>query len=243
MQKILSVLLTVAVLAPAQAATTATPPAMASAMPDLSSANIQAMTALPVQSLQAVQTEQRLLFLSENGRYVIDGTLYDTWSRESLTSVSAIQAATQRIDLAGLGLNLDDLLTFTLGNGEQEVVVFVDPRCPHCHHLLQEASKLVESYRFVIVPIPVLGASSEEDVRRLACASDSDAALQQLLTGDFSALPQQTHCSLGKLQRTLISAQLLGVEGVPFVIAPDGRVTRGRPANLGAWLTTPTQER
>ncbi|MCB6224606.1 hypothetical protein H5B81_024425 [Escherichia coli] len=27
-----------------------------------------------------------------------------------------------------------------------------------------------------------------------------------------------------------------GLEGVPFVVAPDGRVSKGRPKNLKSWL-------
>ena len=37
-------------------------------------------------------------------------------------------------------------------------------------------------------------------------------------------------------QRTLITAQMFGVRGTPFVIAPDGRIHQGRPDDLIGWL-------
>ncbi|WP_257791274.1 hypothetical protein [Candidatus Thiodictyon syntrophicum] len=33
---------------------------------------------------------------------------------------------------------------------------------------------------------------------------------------------------------------MFGVRGTPFVIAPDGRIHQGRPADLAGWLAAPT---
>ncbi len=38
------------------------------------------------------------------------------------------------------------------------------------------------------------------------------------------------------MQRTLVTAQILGIQGVPFIVANDGRISRGRPYDLSAWL-------
>jgi thiol:disulfide interchange protein DsbC len=48
-------------------------------------------------------------------------------------------------------------------------------------------------------------------------------------------------CGQQTAQRTLITAQMFGVGGTPFVIAPDGRLHQGRPDDLAGWLAgTPT---
>ena len=34
----------------------------------------------------------------------------------------------------------------------------------------------------------------------------------------------------------LVTAKLFGIDGVPFLIAPDGRTFKGAPDNLADWL-------
>jgi len=201
--------------------------------------NIDAMASLPVTGIKAVESDGRLLFMSDNGRFVIDGTLYDLWAQQPLTSLTSIRTAGDRLDLRRLGLALDDLNPLTLGNGAAEVLIFVDPRCPHCHALLKQAGHLKDRYTFRILPVAVLGPESEQQVRQLGCAREPAAALQALTSGRFTDLPQQPDCDLAPLQRTLVTAQLLGVQGVPFIVAPDGRISRGRPQNLREWLEFP----
>jgi thiol:disulfide interchange protein DsbC len=200
---------------------------------------IDAMASLPVTGLKAVESDGRLLFMSDNGRFVIDGTLYDVWAQQPLTSLASIRSAGDRLDLRRLGLPLDDLQALTLGEGAEEVLIFVDPRCPHCHALLKQADQLQFRYTFRILPVAVLGPESEHQVRQLGCALEPAAALLALTSGRFAGLPQRADCDLAPLQRTLVTAQLLGVKGVPFIVAPDGRISRGRPHSLREWLEFP----
>ncbi|WP_052238978.1 TraA family conjugative transfer protein [Escherichia coli] len=140
------------------------------------------------------------------------------------------------LDLSRLGLKMDDLNPLTLGEGKKKVVVFVDPRCPHCHELLKQALPLTKEYTFQILPVPVLGPDSERQVRQLGCARDKKAAADALLNGRIGNLEQDDACNLEPMQRTLVTAQILGIQGVPFIVANDGRISRGRPYDLSAWL-------
>jgi hypothetical protein len=100
---------------------------------------IDGMVSLPVTGMKAVESNGRIVFMSDSGRFVIDGTLYDAWSKKPLTSLEEIREAGNTLDLSRLGLKMDDLNPLTLGEGKKKVVVFVDPRCPHCHELLKQA--------------------------------------------------------------------------------------------------------
>ncbi len=197
---------------------------------------IDGMASLPITGLKAVETNGRIVFMSDSGRFVIDGTLYDVWGKTPLTALEQIREASNTLDLTRLGLNLDELRPLTLGKGKKKVVIFVDPRCPHCHSLLDSAALLTNQYRFSILAVPVLGPDSERQVRQLGCAENKKAALTALLSGRISSLTQKENCNLEPIQRTLVTAQILGIQGVPFVIAHDGRISRGRPADLKAWL-------
>ncbi len=197
---------------------------------------IDGMVSLPVTGMKAVESNGRIVFMSDSGRFVIDGTLYDAWSKKPLTSLEEIREAGNTLDLGRLGLKMDDLNPLTLGEGKKKVVVFVDPRCPHCHELLKQALPLTKEYTFQILPVPVLGPDSERQVRQLGCARDKKAATDALLNGRIGNLEQDDACNLEPMQRTLVTAQILGIQGVPFIVANDGRISRGRPYDLSAWL-------
>jgi thiol:disulfide interchange protein DsbC len=195
------------------------------------------MQRLPVTGLQMVAAGERVLFVSANGRYVFTGPAWDLWHGARLQSLDQGARLAERVDLKRLGLDPASLGALDLGEGE--VVAFLDPSCPHCRELLAELPKLAADYRFRLVPLPVLGPDSETAVARLGCLAERDpaAAGAALLSGGIDALPApEGSCGQASAQRALVTAQLLGIAGVPFLIAPDGRLHQGVPADLEAWL-------
>jgi len=199
---------------------------------------IRGMQRLPVAGVQMVDVGERVLFVSDNGRYVFTGPAWDLWHGAKIETLEAGTRLAARIDLKRLGLDPVALGALDLGKGEGEVVVFVDPRCPHCRRLLEQLPTVTEKYRFRLVPLPVLGPDSETAVARLNCLAEQDpaAAREALLAGNADPLPApEGTCGQAPAQRALVTAQLLGIAGVPYLIAPDGRLQRGVPADLEAW--------
>ncbi len=202
---------------------------------------ISGMQRLPVAGMQMVEAGERVLFVSANGRYVFTGPAWDLWHGAKLETLDEAARFAERIDLKRLGLDPAALGALDLGTGDRDVVVFVDPRCPHCRRLMDQLPSLGERYRFRLVPLPVLGPESEAAVVRLACLAERDpsAARDALLAESFDPLPTPAPtgtCGQAPVQRALVTAQLLGLAGVPYLIAPDGRLEQGVPEDLEAWL-------
>jgi len=200
---------------------------------------ISGMQRLPVSGMQMVEAGERVLFVSANGRYVFTGPAWDLWHGAKLQTLDEAARFAERIDLTRLGLDPAALGALDLGTGDRDVVVFVDPRCPHCRRLMERLPTLGERYRFRLVPLPVLGPESEAAVVRLACLAEQDpsAARDALLAQTLEALPAPAGtCGQAPVQRALVTAQLLGIAGVPYLIAPDGRLEQGVPEDLDAWL-------
>jgi thiol:disulfide interchange protein DsbC len=200
---------------------------------------ISGMQRLPVAGVQMVAAGERVLFVSANGRYVFTGPAWDLWHGARLQTLDEAARLAERVDLKRLGLDPAALGALDLGTGERDVVVFVDPRCPHCRRLMDQLPSLGERYRFRLVPLPVLGPESEAAVVRLACLAEQDpsAARDALLAETLEGLPAPTGtCGQAPVQRALVTAQLLGIAGVPYLIAPDGRLEQGVPEDLEAWL-------
>ena len=226
----------------ALAITLALAPALAWPAPEelLAAPAIARLARLPAGGIQAVETtDGDLLFLSDNGRYAFRGPAVDLWHGVRLSDLDTVQRLVERIDLKRLKLDPRDLGAIDLGEG-LEVIVLVDPYCPHCKALLAQLPALANRYRFRLVPLPVLGESSEQAVLALDCLSarDPEQARQALLGAwDLQTLPKPSGaCGQGAAQRALVTAQILGVRGTPYLIAPDGRLRQGAPEDLGAWL-------
>ena len=203
---------------------------------------IRRMTRLPVGGLQAVETNDgQLLFISDTGRYVVRGKAYDLWHGVALTSLAQAEELAGRIDLSHLKLDVADLGALDFGTGP-DVVAFVDPQCPHCAAFFKDLASLTDRYRFRLIPLPI-AEDSQSEVLALHClaATDRAAALAALLEHRTTVPAATGTCGQQTAQRTLIAAQMFGVRGTPFVIAPDGRIHQGRPDDLAGWLAnTPT---
>ncbi|GJA75733.1 DsbC family protein [Aeromonas caviae] len=203
---------------------------------DPRAAKIKEIVTLPINGVRAVESDGQIVFISDNGRFVITGQIYDVWSKKPLSSMSEMRDVADRLHLKEMGMDVDKLNTISFGHGPKDVVLFVDPRCGVCHKLIGEAKPLAEEYTFKIVVIPALGDESNVLAKALYCAKDKANALDALLNNNLGNLPPKSPCDPAQYDQTLMTAHLIGIQGVPFVVAPDGRVSKGRPNNLKAWL-------
>ena len=141
-----------------------------------------------------------------------------------------------KIDLDGFTAIWPQLDPITLGSGPNTIVAFVAPGCPHCQSLIEQAQGLLERYRFLLLPIPA-GGQGGAIIRALACAADKPAATTAFLRHEsLAGIAQAPGCNIEAAQRRLITAQLLGVKAVPWIVRSDGTLSNGMPPDLAAWL-------
>ncbi|AIJ10672.1 DsbC family protein [Edwardsiella piscicida] len=203
---------------------------------DPRAAKIDSIITLPIKGMKAVDSDGQIVFLSDNGRFVISGQLYDLWSKKPLSTISELQDVAERIHFKNFGMDVDTLNTVSMGHGKKEVVIFTDPRCDVCRKLIDEAKSLEDEYTFKIIVIPALGDESNRLAKAMYCAKDKDKVLGALQSNALESLAVKTPCDPGQYDQTLLTAHLIGIEGVPFIVAQDGRISKGRPQNLKAWL-------
>lgn len=204
-------------------------------------ATIDRIETLPVGDLKAVMGQDgNVLYISENGRFVLVGQVYDNWDGKFLNSLDDVEDAATRIHLENLKVDLDKLNTISLGHGKRTVAVLTDPLCEVCSKLVAEARKVVkeqpEAYTFKFIVIPALGDKSNQLAHSLFCAKDKSHALDALANNLLGEMPQQENCNDDGYRQTLIFATFLGVKGVPMLIAPNGEIGQGMPGDLSAWL-------
>lgn len=195
---------------------------------------IRAVKALPINGLVVVETDQGVIFASDNGRFVTKGPLYDLWNRAEIKSMADVEQIATRVDLQKIGVDFSQLAVLNFGEGSREEVFFISPTCPHCEKLLDQAKQLIKDYRFKIVLLPQ--TRQDMDIaRRMLCSKDNDLAVKALLSRNYEGLPEG-NCPLTPLQKNLVTAKLMGITSVPYLVRHDHLVNNGRVKDLAAWL-------
>lgn len=202
--------------------------------------SIEAMRRLPITGMQMVQAGGQVFLLSDNGRFAVaQGRLYDLWHGEELRGIADLDRAIAHLDLSRMKLDFNDLATLiypvgaapasskSAAAGQRTATIFVDPRCDHCEVLLRDLPGLVNEFRFRLVLLPLGGEASIELAKQLLCSPGAQASAA-LLTQQFQKLAAaRIDCSVLRLQKTIVTARILGIESAPTVISDDGRVLRG----------------
>lgn len=193
---------------------------------------------LPINGMIVAEKDGLVKIASANGRFEFRGTLIDRWSDQQILTLEDARHSMNHIKLDGINMNQDEALApYKFGTGPKNIMVFIDPNCPACGLLMDEIPENSTEYTFNVIPVGLLGDQSRNIVSGLTCAKDQAAAKKQIKTKTFSPLAQDEGCALDLITRRMFTAQLLNVNGLPFMIRDDGLISRGFPKlGLEAWL-------
>ncbi|PHM72190.1 DsbC family protein [Xenorhabdus sp. KJ12.1] len=194
---------------------------------------------VPTNGLIALDIDDNLNVMTSNGRFVLKGYLYDTWAKKSLNNFEEVTKYASIIPLKELNLKVADLQPAVWGNGPEQVMIFTDPNCTYCHAVLKELADLdPKKYSVNVISLGALGEESKKRNQELYCASDRYRADRAIISGDSTTKFEQVKdCDQTSMIRRNITAQVLGVSMVPFIIRHDGNYSIGKPAQgLKAYL-------
>jgi thiol:disulfide interchange protein DsbC len=231
LSKLVACTIAVGVYGFAQAETREVPPEISQFTSELRNGlkSVDAMKKMPIASISAVKVGKRLLFVSENGRFVWTHPPIDLWNAQTISSFEDT-ANLDRIDFSKLGVRFEEMPSLTFGTGKKEVVLFVDPYCSACHSTLKEMEGLASEYHFKIILYPVLGEPSVAMSRKLISMKNKDEAVKVLInqeTSKVADVPQGGNLQM--FQRVLLLGRLMNFQGVPVIVGPNGTVTNGLP--------------
>jgi len=184
--------------------------------------------ALPMNQFIVSQRGNTVLFVSDNGRYKFTGPVIDTWNKIEINNFNDAMFSAENLPLKEMGFNAEMLNPLRFGdNPSQPVVVFVSPDDLQSRRLLSELPTLKKSFEFTIIVVPT-PQTPFNLMAYFACNKDQDTALARLLDGkNFEHLPTPKGCSVETLSNRLLSYRILGLNQLPSVITPTGRLSTG----------------
>lgn len=195
---------------------------------------VEAVAPTPVDGLYAVSLDGTVVYMTGDGRYLLQGELIDLQTRRSLTEDIRREGRAERL----AALPESRMVIYEPeGTVEHEVTVFTDIDCPYCRRMHAELDGYLErGIRIRYLLMPRAGKPSESYDKAVAawCADDPRAALTRAKRGERLDRRQCDH----PVDEHMALAEAFNVRGTPSLILADGTMLSGYrpPADLARVL-------
>ncbi len=183
-----------------------------------------------------------LVFVSEDGRYIVQGPVFDTVEKADLAEVSL---APLRAEVLAR-VNATDLITFRPDQVAHRIWVFTDTECGYCRKLHAHMDALLAKgieVNYVLFPRAGVGSTSYETAVSVYCSESRQRMLTEAKAGE--AIPTST--CVNPVADFLSLGRSMGVTGTPAIYTEGGRQLGGylEPEKLLARLqaTEPSHAR
>lgn len=188
----------------------------------------------PVDGLYAAVLGGRVVYVTADGEYLLDGELVDVDRGRSLTEDIRRELRLQRLKELGESRMI---VYEPPGEVRHEVTVFTDIDCPYCrrfHRRIEDHLARGIRVRYVFMPRAGRDSASYDKAVSVWCADDRQRALTRAKLGEH--VPER-RCD-NPVDAGLRLARTFDVRGTPTFVTETGRLVTGyrSPDELAALL-------
>ena len=225
--------LLIALLITASATAMASDAEIKSKLQALGAKNIEVKDS-PVKGLKTAVTDQGILYVSENGQYVLQGKMYE------LTNKGPVDVAGKFLADKVNALK-NEMIIYPAKNEKYVVTVFMDITCHYCHILHQQ----VKEYNDLGITVRYLAfprAGMNEPARQMEAIWTSKDPVFALNEAEKGNLPKELKTP-NIVKRHYDLGVQLGVQGTPSIVTSTGELIGGylKPKDLLAALKESAQ--
>jgi thiol:disulfide interchange protein DsbC len=177
----------------------------------------------PVDGLYEVRIGAQVSYITGDGRYLIQGDVYDVETDENLTEKRRTSVRLDSIEDIGES----NMIVFAPEEVKHTITVFTDIDCGYCRKLHRE----IEGYnalgikvRYLFFPRSGPETDSWYKAESVWCSSDRNNALTQAKAG---ANVEAGECELTPVAQHYMLGKSFGIRGTPAIIADTGEMIGG----------------
>jgi thiol:disulfide interchange protein DsbC len=179
----------------------------------------------PLPGVYQVAVGSSVAYVTADGRYLIEGDIYDLKTSENLTEDT--RSKTRAALLAGVPRS--DMIVFSPKDGKVKhtITMFTDIDCGYCrqfHRDIDKVNALGIEVHYLFYPRTGPNTESWTKAEEVWCAKDRKSALTKAKLG--GTLPSAT-CKDNPVQETWDLGQRVGVRGTPAIFAENGALVGG----------------
>ena len=163
-----------------------------------------------------------IVYLSDDGRYMLRGDLIDLEAGHNVT-----ETARQSVRAEAVGaLGEASMIVFAPDAAKHTITVFTDVDCPYCarmHQQMADYNRLGISIRYTAFPRAGAGSPTHEKMVSVWCADDQRAAMTDAKAG----VAVETAVCENPVNDHYETGQAIGVTGTPAIVLESGELIPG----------------
>lgn len=183
----------------------------------------------PLRGFQEVIVGGQVVYVSDDGKYLMQGALYDIAAKKNLGEASLAKVRRKLLQT----IPASDRIVFAPANPRYTITVFTDVECGYCRKLHSEIGDInKQGIAVQYLAFPRMGLGSEDFRKMVAvwCAADPKKALTD--AKNDRPVPYRNCTNPVTMQYNL--GQRMGLTGTPMILTSDGTQLGGYlpPAEL-----------
>jgi thiol:disulfide interchange protein DsbC len=184
--------------------------------------DVSEITESPVSGIYEVAVGSNVAYLSSNGRYLLQGDLYDLTTNENMTET---RRARERVSMLA-GVDSAEMIVFSPApeDIEHTITIFTDIDCGYCRQFHSEIKKVNEmgiAVHYLFYPRTGPDTESWFKADRVWCSGEAERN-EYLTTAKLGGeIPEET-CDTSPVNNHFELGNLVGVRGTPTVFSESG---------------------
>jgi thiol:disulfide interchange protein DsbC len=178
----------------------------------------------PIAGIYEFSQGAEVSYLTADGKYFLDGNIYDMDTRQNLSEARRMVARAALIN----AVPESEMLIFSPKNPLYTITIFTDIDCPYCrkmHSEMAELNKLGVRVRYLFYPRTGPDTESWKKAEVVWCSADRNAALTRAKAG--AALDLTKTCGSTPIASEYALGQSIGVRGTPAIVTENGSYISG----------------
>ena len=187
-------------------------------------AKIEDLKPSPIAGIYEFVEGADVSYITADGKYFLDGNVYDMKTRENLTEVLRTHARLALIS----EVPESQMIIFSPKNPLYTITVFTDVDCQYCrklHSEIAELNKLGVRVRYMFYPRSGPNTESWRKAEVVWCSANRNEALTRAKTG--AQLDMNKTCAPTPVAREYALGQSIGVRGTPAILTENGDYISG----------------
>ncbi|MCC7248073.1 MAG: thioredoxin fold domain-containing protein [Lysobacter sp.] len=179
---------------------------------------IDRMTAAPIPGFREAIVGGQVLYVSDDGKYLLQGSLFDMQEKRDLSQIGI--SVLRRDELAQIPQK-DKIVFAPVGKAKHTVNVFTDIECGYCQKLHQdigEYNRLGIAIQYLAFPRAGTASQDFRNMESVWCSADRRKALTDAKGGQ--AVAPKTCSNPVNMQYQI--GQKIGLQGTPMVVTQEG---------------------
>jgi len=186
------------------------------------------ITPTPVVGLYQIQVGMTVVYMSQDGQYLLNGSLVDLTTLANLTEGAKSATRKSLMD----AVDVDSMIIYPAkGDPKHYMTVFTDIDCPYCaklHRDIPELNKAGITVRYLSYPRTGVGSESYLKAVSVWCSKKSDKVMNEAMRGGAVKSLSCQH----PVDKHLKLARDFSVNGTPNIVLDSGEILPGYvPAN------------